>query len=221
MNLTPIGFILGAYLLGAIPFGLLIGWARGVDVRKQGSGNIGATNVGRVLGKPAGFLCLALDIAKGLVPTLLAGRVLVQPPFDAAMIFTWITIGLAAVLGHTFPIYLGFRGGKGVSTTIGAALGIYPVYTAAMTAGVLAYAIVRFSTGFASLGSIVLAVVFPVAVITYVRMYRFNLAVYWPMIAVAIVLALLIIVRHRGNLVRLLRGEEPRAGAPPVGGPTP
>lgn len=203
------GFIAAAYLLGGIPFGLLIGLARGVDVRRHGSGNIGATNVGRVLGRPWGHLCLALDILKGLLPTLLAGHALVGPHPTADVLVGWLSVGLAGVLGHMFPVYLGFRGGKGVATTVGVALGIYPYLTIPMAAALLAYALVRFSTGFVSAGSLALAVMFPLAVLAYVRVDpTMHMREFWPLQAVSVLLGLLIIVRHRGNIARMLRGRE-------------
>lgn len=212
-------FILGAYLLGAIPFGLLIGLARGVDIRERGSKNIGATNAGRVLGRKWGYLCLLLDILKGLGPTLAAAHVLVEEPVDASMLVRWILVGVAAVLGHVFPVYLRFRGGKGVATTIGVALGIFPYFTIAMAVALLGYALVRFSTGHVSAGSLTLAVLFPVAVATHIRVApELTLAEYWPLLAVAVLLGLLIIIRHAGNIVRLLQGREQdlaRPGGPP------
>ena len=201
--------IVGAYLLGSIPFGLLIGLARGVDIREHGSKNIGATNTGRVLGRSWGYLCLILDVLKGLVPTLAAALVLIEKPVDAGMLLQWILVGLAAVLGHTLPIYLKFRGGKGVATTVGVALGIFPYYTVAMIAALLLYAVVRFGTGLISAGSLTIAVAFPLAFFVYLGVDPdMSLEVFWPLAAVSVLLGLLIIVRHRGNIARLARGEE-------------
>ncbi len=201
--------IVGAYLLGSIPFGLLIGLARGVDIREHGSKNIGATNAGRVLGRSWGYLCLILDVLKGLVPTLAAALVLIEKPVDAGMLLQWILVGLAAVLGHTLPIYLKFRGGKGVATTVGVALGIFPYYTVAMIAALLLYAVVRFGTGLVSAGSLTIAVAFPLAFFVYLGVDPdMSLEVFWPLAAVSVLLGLLIIVRHRGNIARLVRGQE-------------
>lgn len=201
--------LVAAYLIGAIPFGLLIGLARGVDIRKSGSGNIGATNAGRVLGRKWGFICLALDILKGLVPTVTAKWYLVPDPPTADALLQWVLVGAATVIGHTFPIYLGFRGGKGVATTIGACLGLYPALTIPMIVALIAYGIGRYASGAVSVGSLVLAVVLPIAFFVYTGMNeRMGLDVYWPIGAIATVLSLLIIVRHRSNIARLLRGEE-------------
>lgn len=204
--MTPAVLVLAAYLLGAVPFGLLIGLARGVDIRTQGSRNIGATNAGRVLGRRWGFLCLALDILKGLVPTLCA--TLLLRGGDWRHQAATLLVALAAVLGHVFPVYLRFRGGKGVATTVGVALGIWPHYTAAMAAALAAYAVARVLTRTVSVGSLALAVVFPAAVYAYGRLAGLDLAGYWPLQAVAVLLGLLIIARHRDNIRRLLRRAE-------------
>ena len=210
--------LLGAYLLGAIPFGFLIGKAHGVDIRAHGSRNIGATNTGRVVGRRWGLVCLVLDVLKGLVPTIIAGHLLVRDPIDSGMLARWILVGVAAVLGHMLPVYLRFRGGKGVATTVGVALGLYPYYTVAMIAALMLYALVRFSTGLVSLGSLTIAVVFPAAFFIYVGLdEQATLTVCWPLGVVAILLGGMIVVRHRANIVRLLRGEELtlRAADPP------
>jgi glycerol-3-phosphate acyltransferase PlsY len=211
--------VVTAYLIGAIPFGLLMGLARGVDIRQLGSRNIGATNAGRVLGKKWGYLCLALDILKGLVPVAVAGVVLHGDSATAGEQLQWLAVGIAAVLGHVFPVYLRFRGGKGVATTIGVALGIYPIYTAAMLSALAGYGVVRWSTGRVSLGSLTLAVVFPATVFLGLRISRDPMANDWPLLCVAVLLGLLIIVRHAGNIRRLLRGEEPAASGPAANTP--
>jgi glycerol-3-phosphate acyltransferase PlsY len=202
-------FIVGAYLLGSIPFGLLIGLARGVDIRQHGSKNIGATNAGRVLGRKWGYLVLILDVLKGFVPTLAASFVLVQQPVDSVMLLHWIMVGLAAVLGHTWPVYLKFRGGKGVATTVGVALGVFPYYTIAMVAALVLYAVVRFGTGLVSAGSLTIAVAFPMAFFVYLGVDSdMTIREFWPLAVVSVLLGLLIIVRHRSNIARLVRGRE-------------
>lgn len=214
--LITASWILGAYLLGAVPFGFLIGRARGVDIRTQGSRNIGATNVGRVLGRKWGLICLTLDILKGFVPTLLFGILILDRLRDAGDYWRWLAVGLAAVLGHLFPIYLQLRGGKGVATTIGVGLGIFPIFSLAMLAAVAAYFAVRLTTRMVSPGSLALAVVFPVAVAVTAGPLRGGaLADYWPLVVVATALGVLIIVRHRENIRRLLRGEEHKVRSSP------
>ncbi|MFO0837260.1 MAG: glycerol-3-phosphate 1-O-acyltransferase PlsY [Phycisphaerae bacterium] len=211
--------LIGAYLLGAIPFGLLIGRAHGIDIRQRGSGNIGATNAGRVLGRKWGLMCLALDLLKGLAPTLAAGWLLgllwsthsiVDWPLEQRLSL-WVAAGLAAVVGHVCPVYLGFRGGKGVSTTIGVALGIYPCFTFAMIVALAAYGVIRYATRTVSAGSIAIAVVFPAALFAYTSATGLPVATGWPLHATAIGLGLLILVRHRSNIARLWSGTELRA----------
>lgn len=206
-----VAMIAAAYLLGAIPFGLLIGLAHGKDVRRLGSGNIGATNVARVVGRRWGRLCLLLDVLKGFVPALATGLWLVPATPAVGDLLGWLGVGVAAVLGHTFPIYLGFRGGKGVSTTIGVALGVFPYYTVPMIAALLAFTIVRVATGHVSLGSLAIAAAFPLAFMVYVLADpELSMAVLWPLQAVSALLGALIVVRHAGNIGRVLRGEERR-----------
>lgn len=207
--------IAGAYLLGAVPFSLLIGLARGVDIRRHGSHNIGATNLGRVVGRKWGFLGLALDILKGLAPTLTASLLLPGADGDLRRQAVLLTVALAAVLGHVFPVYLGFRGGKGVATTVGVALGIWPHFTVAMAAALPIYAVVRFSARAVSAGSLALAIAFPAALFGYTRLRGASLESCWLLLSVAALLGALIIVRHRENIVRLLRGQELRIDRKP------
>lgn len=212
LNTTQCIWILAAYLIGAIPFGLLIGLARGVDIRQQGSKNIGATNTGRVLGKKWGYLCLALDLLKGLVPVVAASQWLVPQASTAGAMTVWLAVGLAAILGHVFPVYLGFRGGKGVATTIGVGAGIFPYFTVAIVAALIAYAAVRYGTGYVSLGSIALAVTFPVAVWAYAAFVaKLSNETIVPLVVVAAAIGAIILLRHRENISRLLAGTENRA----------
>lgn len=204
-----------AYLLGAIPFGLLIGRVRGIDVRLHGSRNIGATNVGRVVGRKWGYLCLLLDILKGFGPTFATTLFLNCENLTPQVLTQWLSIAIAAVLGHMFPLYLRFRGGKGVATTIGVGLGVYPYFTLPMAVAVAFYLVARFATGLVSLGSLLIAVVFPLAFAVFVGLSaEMTIAVFWPLQSVAVLLGLLIVVKHRSNIARLLRGEEDRIGDP-------
>ncbi len=211
-GLNAIAFTLltiAAYLLGAVPFGLVLGKARGIDIRQHGSRNIGATNTGRVLGRRWGLLCLALDIVKGFLPTFAAYWLIADKP-QAATLAMWLGIALAAVLGHVFPIYLKFRGGKGVATTIGVALGIFPYLTVPMLVTVLLYAAVRLPTGIVSLGSLAIAIGLPVSFLAYTRLYDLPMDEFWPLQVATILLGLIILVRHRENISRLLKGAETR-----------
>ncbi|MBK9121431.1 MAG: glycerol-3-phosphate 1-O-acyltransferase PlsY [Phycisphaerales bacterium] len=205
--MLPTLLIAGAYLLGAIPFGLLIGMTRGVDIRTLGSRNIGATNAGRVLGRKWGYVCLVLDILKGFAPTLLASLWLTHAAGPQRQLLL-LGVAAAAVLGHVFPVYLRFRGGKGVATTVGVALGLWPVYTLAMFAALIGYGIARFLTSTVSVGSLTLAVVFPAACVGYIVLTSETLAANWPLVLVSVLLGALIIVRHLENIRRLLHREE-------------
>ncbi|MBL8797185.1 MAG: glycerol-3-phosphate 1-O-acyltransferase PlsY [Planctomycetia bacterium] len=201
MNAVELAVILAAYLIGAIPFGWLVAWLRGVDITQAGSGNIGATNVGRVLGKKLGILVFVLDFLKGALPTL-AARFLVDPkPNDTLAVFA----GLAAVLGHMFPIYLRFRGGKGVATGAGVVFMLVPAPAAL---GLAAWLAVLCAVRYVSVASVAAA-----AVIALIRLLaepepfapnQLALTIF------CILAALLVLVRHRSNLQRLFAGTEPR-----------
>ena len=182
---------IAAYLFGSISFGLILAKRRGIDLRSIGSGNIGATNVGRALGKQTGRLVLVLDMLKGFVPVALA-----RWAFDLP--WPWITaVGLAAALGHVFPIWYGFRGGKGVATSGGVLLAALPPI-GALT--LLTFVVVKKWTRLASVGSLSAATVG--ASLTLVLDGG-----EWPVL-LATGLWFLVVLRHWGNLIRLLRGEE-------------
>jgi glycerol-3-phosphate acyltransferase PlsY len=182
---------IAAYLFGSISFGLIFAKRRGIDLRSIGSGNIGATNVGRALGKQTGRLVLVLDMLKGFVPVALA-----RWAFDLP--WPWITaVGLAAALGHVFPIWYGFRGGKGAATSGGILLAALPPI-GALT--LLTFVVVKKWTRLASVGSLSAATVG--AALTLVLDGG-----EWPVL-LATGLWFLVVLRHWGNLIRLLRGEE-------------
>ena len=132
--------LIGAYLLGAVPFGLLIAAGHGIDLRKVGSGNIGATNLSRALGKRWAYVCFVLDLAKGLLPMLAAGVWLCDLTGTVGLMAR-LAVGCAAVLGHIFPVYLRFKGGKGVATSFGVAVGLWPYYTICAAAALLVWII--------------------------------------------------------------------------------
>ena len=194
--------ILAAYLLGSVPFGLLIARTRGVDIRAVGSRNIGATNVFRCVGRPWGLLTFALDFLKGYagaaaVPLLVA-RLL---PGAATPSGLALAGGAAAVAGHTWPLFAGFKGGKGVATGAGLLTAIAP---AAVGLAFAAWLIVMALFRYVSLASVVAAALLAVLV------WFPRFVAHTPTAAVLTLLAAVVIVRHRTNLVRLARGTESR-----------
>ena len=197
--------ILGSYLLGAIPFGYVVARARGVDLLSEGSKNIGATNVGRVMGLWWGVLVFALDFAKGAVPVLVAGLIASDP--EGLPDLTRTLAGVAAFLGHLFPIYLGFQGGKGVATGAGVALVLVPV---AFLITFAVWAIVLLTTRYMSLASLTAAVLIIVLRLGWTpEPFGPRNVVVTTFVVVA---ALAVIVRHAGNIRRLIAGTENRLG---------
>lgn len=202
---------LASYLLGAVPFGLVAGLAlKGVDIRERGSRNIGATNALRVLGRPIGMAVHALDIAKGFVPSFLFARLFAGG--DAAAVpALGIAYGSAAILGHVFPVYLKFRGGKGMATSLGAFLGLAWLPT---LIGAAAWLAIKTATRYVSAASIASVAIIPLAMA-----FAPDPANAWArtwcraeLIAFGAVVGLLVIVRHKSNIVRLIQGTENRAG---------
>jgi glycerol-3-phosphate acyltransferase PlsY len=203
---APAAALVGvAYLLGSISFAVLIIRLRtGRDIRSEGSGNAGATNVARAHGKALGIAVGLLDLAKGAAAVLLMRTVTADPRYAAAA-------GLAAIAGHIFPIFYGFRGGKGVATAIGAFLVLAPLPTL-VCAGV--FLIVVALTRYVSLGSILALVLLPPVAGALFHAPRAT-------VVAAAAAAVLIVVKHRENLARLARGEERRFGSRGTGGPRP
>ncbi len=194
-----IAFVI-AYLVGAIPFSVWVGLLfYGKDVRKYGSGNAGATNTFRVLGTQAGLIVLFLDIVKGSIAVSLA-YYLGNIPFDSAnFIYYELGLGITAAIGHIFPVYLQFKGGKGVATLFGVGISVFP---AAALACVAVFVIIFLWTRYVSLGSMLAAITFPIVLIFYSHIRQ------WPVIAFAIIIPCIIIYTHRLNIRRLLKGEE-------------
>lgn len=209
-----LGF-LAAFLVGGIPFGYLVAKARaGIDIREQGSGNIGATNVGRVLGLPYFFLVFILDFLKGALPVLAAlwfqaSQRDAGDTLPTSALYLPESAALASVLGHLYPIYLRFRGGKGVATTIGALLPLAPI---PLLCGLFAWCLLVLTTRMVSLGSIGFAIVFAVAhfLFTASPFSRESLG----LTVLVLSASLLVIVRHRENLGRILRGTESKVRLP-------
>jgi glycerol-3-phosphate acyltransferase PlsY len=196
--------LLGAYLLGSIPFGYLVGRLGGIDIRNWGSKNVGATNVGRILGWRRGVLVLALDTLKGAAAVGLLGRAMSGMVGEDQRGLFLVLAGAAAVVGHTFTCWLRFKGGKGVATALGAwlALAWLPTLIALAVWGV-AVVIWRY----VSLASIIAAVALPAALVA-LRWDRLHDST--PEVVFAGLLAALVVVRHAGNIVRICRGTESR-----------
>jgi len=199
--------ITGAYLLGSIPFGLLIARAHGKDLRSIGSGNIGATNVSRALGRKWAYICFALDVLKGLIPMLTT--IFIAKPDDVLGLWLWLAVGCAAILGHIFPIYLKFKGGKGVATSFGVALGLWPYYTICVLLAFGVWVAVVLIWRYVSLASIVASITFIFALIAAVILIPdWEFANLWPILITAVAIPVMVIVRHRENIKRLLAGTE-------------
>jgi acyl phosphate:glycerol-3-phosphate acyltransferase len=205
-----IALLIASYLLGAVPFGLLIASAHGIDLRKVGSGNIGATNLSRALGKKWAYLCFVLDLAKGLLPTIAAGFLL-NDIQGATGLWARLAVGCAAVAGHIFPVYLRFKGGKGVATSFGVAIGLWPYYTLCAGVVLLVWVIFLLIWRYVSLASLAASVAFPIVLVVAIALIPdWEMAKLWPLLTVAIFIPVLVFIRHRENISRLLAGTESR-----------
>ncbi|HBG05890.1 MAG: acyl-phosphate glycerol 3-phosphate acyltransferase [Geobacteraceae bacterium GWC2_58_44] len=184
--------LIGAYLLGSVPTGLLLAKALGVNIRESGSGNIGATNVYRTIGRKLGILTLVGDCLKGLIPVLIAKWLGLPDVWIAA-------IGLAALLGHVFTVFLGFKGGKGVATALGVFLGTAPL---SVLLALVIFALVLYIWRYVSLASIVAAALIPGIMLLMGGKQE--------LVIMALAIAAVVIFRHRENIARLRAGTESR-----------
>jgi glycerol-3-phosphate acyltransferase PlsY len=206
--LSPLIALLSGYLLGSIPSGYLAGrWWMGIDIRQQGSGSTGATNVLRVVGKGPALVVFLLDVGKGAAAVLLAKALLYQagqtPWTDSGV----VAAGLAALAGHIWPIWLGWKGGKAVATGLGMLLGL------TWSVGLACFGIflaVLSASRIVSLSSTVAAISLPLLMLGWFASHGMELR--WPYLALALLTSALVIWRHRSNLERLLAGTEPRLG---------
>ena len=194
-----------SYLVGAIPTGYLFGkYIKGIDIRKHGSGNMGATNAFRVLGKGAGAADLILDILKGVIPTTIVANAL-----GMDSILARVFLGVVAVVGHNWTVFLNFKGGKGIAASLGVLIGltiaidtVRPILVYTLLSWVVIFAL----SGYVSLASIIAATVLPV---TAVLTYQDIVIIY-----LGIIFCLFVVIRHRPNIKRLLKGEESRIFRP-------
>ncbi len=238
-------FIPISFLAGSVPFGYLIGKANGIDIRTVGSGNIGATNLGRALGKKFFYMCFFLDMTKGMMPTLIAGyfmHTLGTMRVETADAYWWLGVMIAAVLGHMFTPWLGFKGGKGVATGLGAMIGILPAMALPAAGGLVVFLMVLVLWRYVSLASSAAAASLPMWTWLVFSQYQTLMTrqastrTDWdrlpaetieqiksdipnygiPFLAVSLVLAFLVIYKHRENLGRIMVGTEPQIGSTPT-----
>lgn len=231
--MTAALLIVGAFLLGSVPFGLVIARMKGVDIRRHGSGNIGATNVGRALGRKWFYVVFVLDFAKGCIPVLAAGWLLgtlgrlAIEPMDSAR---WLGVGIAAVLGHVFSPWLKFKGGKGVATGAGVIVGLFPAMTVPALGAFIAFALAMRVWRYMSVASMCAACSLPLCVAAWFHAAhlgfgpdeadRVEVRHMLAFLAFGAMLSVLVVWTHRGNIARLRAGTEPKFGAakrPPEG----
>lgn len=201
ISLSVIAIVL-AYLAGSIPNAVWAGKLfHGIDVREHGSGNAGATNTVRVLGWKTGIPVLLFDLFKGWLAAMLPRFLDAAPESSETLMVLQIACGLAAILGHVFPVFAGFRGGKGVATTFGVLLALHPLLTLTC-AGI--FLVVLLASGYVSLGSMIAVAMFPILLVTLFRSPSVWLTVF------SVIVAAAVIITHTKNIKRLLRGEEKR-----------
>ena len=212
--LNLIGIIVTSYLIGSIPSALIVGKLfKKMDIRNYGSGNLGSTNAFRVLGVPLGILVQAMDISKGLIAVLFVSTFFYDNlPFTNYTPFEDLTVlkiiaGISAVLGHTFSVFVNFKGGKGINTALGMLISLAPV-DVGISVGF--FILIVLSSGYVSLGSIVASFVFPVTMFVRENVFKVEIYGYNTLIFFSIGVSLLLIYNHRENIKRLLYGNENR-----------
>jgi len=198
--------IIGSYLIGSIPTAYLFGRClKGIDIRKFGSGNVGATNALRVLGKGPGISVLIIDIFKGLIPVVFLGNFIAARVTFLTAEIIYIIIGLACICGHSWTIFLNFKGGKGIATTFGALFGlaiITPSLKAILGLTMLTWFLVFILVRIISVASILSAIALPIFMVCFKKSPL--------LILFSIILSALIILRHKSNLKRIFQGKESR-----------
>jgi glycerol-3-phosphate acyltransferase PlsY len=200
VNTETILILFGAYLIGSVPSAVWIGKAfYGIDVREYGSGNAGATNTFRVLGKKAGIPVLMIDILKGYLALQLVYLTGNYLPSSQQFVNFKLALGIAALIGHIFPVFAGFRGGKGVATLLGILIGVQP-FAALICAGI--FLLIFIPSGYVSLGSMLAAIAYP-----FIIMLVLNETI--PTVNIfAMSVAILVLITHQKNIERLLKGSE-------------
>lgn len=204
-------WMLLAYVCGSVPFGLLLGWTRGVDIRQHGSGNIGATNAGRVLGRTIGLTCFGLDLAKGLLPVLAYNLLETGPGGTWGAVYA-LGVAVCAMAGHILPIWLKFKGGKGVATGLGVMLGLWPVVTIPAAIASVTWVVVIWVWGYVSLGSVIAAGLLPILAVTSGWIQGLSIGEILVYGGITGTLGLMVVVRHKANMSRIRAGQEPRVG---------
>ncbi|MCS7298589.1 MAG: glycerol-3-phosphate 1-O-acyltransferase PlsY [Spirochaetia bacterium] len=197
-------FIISSFLIGSIPFGKIVASLKGVDITKEGSGNIGATNVFRVVGKGWGILVLVLDALKGAIPTLASSYIYHSKLLNFFLPEAYVFIGIASILGHIFSPFVGFKGGKGVATSLGVFAVLTPV---GVLIGAVVFGIFIAIFRIVSISSIASTI----AVFSFLLVYHIlnnSIANNYVLIASAFVVMVFIIIKHSSNIKRLLKGEE-------------
>jgi glycerol-3-phosphate acyltransferase PlsY len=208
-------WIVAAYLCGSIPFGLLIGKAHGKDIRKYGSGNVGATNCARVVGRTWGLICFVADVLKGAAPVLGAGWYfgwVAAPGLAGWQVWAWLGVAAAPVVGHVFPIWLKFRGGKGVATGFGVVLGMWPYLTLPALAALVTWLLFAATLRYVSVASAVAAVSLPIWLSLAGQVRGWTMSMLGPLLGVTGLMAVVVLVRHVSNFRRIAQGTEARLG---------
>lgn len=212
--LSIVIMIFVSYLIGSIPFAYIVGKVfKGIDLRKQGSGNLGSTNAFRVLGIPLGILVQVLDIAKGLVAVIFVSTFFYthlpfanHTPFEDQTLVK-IIAGLSAVIGHTFSVFVNFKGGKGINTALGMLISLAPID---VSISIGFFVLILISSGYVSLGSIIASFVLPVTMFVRENFFKVEIYGYNTLIVFSIAISIFLIYNHRSNIMRLLRGHENR-----------
>ena len=204
-----LAIVILCYLIGSFPSGYLVGKSQGVDIRQHGSGNIGATNVLRVMGKKFGYLVFLCDSLKGFLAVKLGVLLAAAAGTGADATLAGVVGGICCIIGHNYTVWLGFKGGKGIATSIGVLLAIEPILIVMIV--LLVWLAVFFIWQYVSLASISAALSLPLAVLILFPLVAHGN--YWVLVIFSIIVATLAVWRHRSNIDRLLQGKENRFGS--------